>query len=203
MRYYALSEQDNESYAFRAEKTLTENQQVHQLIVPDMSGTTNPDVARCKTCGELLNKWDGSLKGLHIVERKYDISLTYDGVLIVSERFKMVYVKEGLIGLIFHRLPDDKGFYSVKSKRCVAFDSERRKTVFMSQCSTCGKFKEVIGATPVYLRSGEVIEGREFVRTDLEFGSDDEKSPIYLCGEYAATILKKAKLKGVELELCE
>jgi hypothetical protein len=57
----------------------------------------------------------------------------------------------------------------------------------------------VIGATPVYLRSGAQIGEREFVRTDLEFGSGDGKGPILLCGEAAAKSLRTANISGIEL----
>ena len=39
-----------------------------------------------------------------------------------------------------------------------------------------------------------------FGRTDLEFGSGDEKCPVLLCGDGAATILRKASFRGLDLE---
>ena len=37
------------------------------------------------------------------------------------------------------------------------------------------------------------------MKTDLEFGSSDEKSPNELCGDEAARELQKARLRGVDL----
>jgi hypothetical protein len=44
-----------------------------------------------------------------------------------------------------------------------------------------------------------VLGDREFVRTDLEFGSLDEKHPLILCGVEAARVLRESQLKGVDL----
>jgi hypothetical protein len=164
-----------------------------------MSGASRPDVHRCETCGELTQKWKEPLSGLVIRKRKYDISITYDGVVVVSQRFKCVFEAACLLGLQFRVLPDDAVFYTIHAARVVAFDAERRKTRFIKQCPQCGRFESVVGATPVYLKPGDQIDPREFVRTDLEFGSQDEKHPLLLCGNDAAQSLSRAKLRGLDL----
>ena len=81
----------------------------------------------------------------------------------------------------------------------MAFDAERRGTRFVNRCSSCGQYESIVGATPVYLKPGSNIRQNEFVRTDLAFGSEDEKSPLLLCGSVAARALKESPLGGVEL----
>ena len=128
-----------------------------------------------------------------------DMSITYDGVLIASQRFKSIYDANHRLGLIFHQLPVDGDFFAIHALKVVEFDAERRKTRFINPCPRCGRFESVIGATPVFLKRGSKIEGLEFVRTNLEFGSADGKHPLLICGQVAADILSCAKLKGLDI----
>ena len=196
---FQVSMQDNDSYAFREYPPLTEYQRIHQALLPDMSGNSRPNVLRCNACAELLGKWDESLSGLIVKKRKYDISVTFDGVTLVSKRFQSAYESAALSGLAFKQLPDDADFLAVRPSRSVEFDAERRKTRFINRCATCCRFESVVGATPVYLKAGTIIGLKEFVRTDLEFGSNDEKHPLLLCGRTAAEVIKNAKFKGIHL----
>jgi len=200
---YVVYGNKNDSYAFREYPPLTEYQRIHQELIPDMSGRSRSGVRRCEVCGELLAKWDEPLVGLVVKKRKYDIATTYDGVMVVSGGFKAAYEENGLSGLVFRQLPDDPSFFSVQATRVVAFDAERRKTRFIKPCPVCGHFESVIGATPVFLKAGNAIGEREFVRTDLEFASGDEKHPLLLCGDAAAKALSSAKLKGLDLVAIE
>lgn len=199
MGAFVVYGQDNDSYAFREYPPLTEYQRSHQELIPDMSSTSRSGVRRCGACGELLAKWDEPLSRLVLKKRKYDISITYDGVTAVSERFKIIYERNNLCGLAFRPLPDDSAFYAIFPSRAVEFDSESRKTRFINRCQQCGHFDSVVGATPVYLKAGVRIGDREFVRTDLEFGSHDEKHPLLLCGESAGQALSSAALRGLDL----
>ena len=200
MRSFRFSLQHNDTYAFREYPPLTANQRIHQEILPDMSGKARSGVHRCEACGDLLSKWDEPLTGVVVKKRKYDIGSTYDGVTLVSQRFKTVYESSNLSGLVFRQLPDDPAFFAIRAMRSVEFDAERRKTRFINPCRKCGRFESVVGATPVYLKAGSEIGLREFVHTDLEFGSNDEKGPLLLCGAFAAEALEKAGLKGLDLD---
>ena len=191
--------QFNDSYAFRAYPSLTENQRIHQGIIPDMTGESRRGLRRCESCGELLAKWDEHLAGLVVKKRKYDIGITYDGIVVVSQRFISAYESSHLYGLVFRQLPDDPEFFAVQATRIVEFDAPRRGTRFVKQCPTCGRYESIVGATPVYLKNGQSVAGDEFVRTDLEFGSNDEKNPLLLCGKVAEESMLKFKLKGVGL----
>ena len=164
-----------------------------------MSGASLPGVHRCEACGELTSKWDEPLLDLVVKKRRLDISITHDGVLIASRRFKSIYDQKELSGLVFRQLQDDRDFFAVHALKVVEFDAERRKTQFIAPCPRCGRFESVVGATPVFLKDGREVERREFVRTDLEFGSGDEKHPLLICGQVAADSLSNAQLYGVDL----
>jgi hypothetical protein len=191
---YRLALEWNDSYAFRDYPLLTDYQRIHQALVPDISGPSKIVVKRCEKCGDLTNKWDESLAGLVIKERQYDVSVTYDGVVVVSDVFKRACDVASLSGLAFRRLPSDPGFYSIRPLRVVPFDYERRKTRFLNKCDMCGAWEAVVGATPVFLKAGSVIGDREFVRTDLEFGNLDRKHPLILCGMESPSALQNLGL---------
>jgi hypothetical protein len=159
------------------------------------------NVRRCSNCGELLDKWNEKLELKKLPKNRYDVSASYDGVLVVSSKFKEVYDKSGMTGL--HFVPVGLEHFAIKSDSFVAFDTARRKTRFENRCNVCGNWKDIVGATPVFLKEGAVIPSNGFVRTDIEFASGDEKSALLLCGEQAAMTLKKAKLKGMDLERFE
>ena len=189
----------NDSYAFRDYPRLTKYQRIHQELIPDMSGAPRGGHRRCKNCGELLAKWEEPLSGLIIKKRTYDISGTCDGVCVVSHKFKAVCRERGLSGLLFCPLPEDPDFFHIQATRIVAFDAERRNTRFLKKCAECGRYASVVGATPVFLKPGAAIGEREFVRSDLEFASADEKSPLILCGLLAGEALRDAGLRGLHL----
>jgi len=159
------------------------------------------DVARCDACGHLLKKWKERLDGIPIGNQKYDIGYSYDGVLVVSERFRQLYESSGMTGLRFRPLLG--GFYSVRPVGEVAFDAERRRTKCLNQCPKCGFYEAVIGASPVFLKPGSVVPDNGFRRTDIEFGSGDQKHPLVLCGKPAGAALNKARLRGLDLEVVE
>ncbi len=199
MRAYSVYGQDNDSYAFRDYPPVTENQRIYQEIAPDMSAASRPELRRCKACGEILDKWAEPLSNLVVKKRKYDIGSTYDGMTIVTTRFKDAYEAASLSGLEFRQLPNDAGFFAIRPHKWVVFDAERRKTRFINACPECHRFESVVGATPVYLKAGVEIGTHEFVRTDLEFGSNDEKHSLILCGQSAAHALQAARLAGLDL----
>jgi hypothetical protein len=158
------------------------------------------DLRRCGTCGELLFKWDEPLNGFVMKNNKLrDLSCTCDGVDIASAAFKGAYEANHLVGLSFTVLPDDPRHFKVTADIIVSFDAQKRRTRFIGQCRSCGRYKSVIGATPVFLKEGSVILENGFARTDLEFASNDEKSPILLCGQLAGAALSSANLSGFEL----
>lgn len=162
------------------------------------------DVKRCPVCKELLAKWDEDLTVEHLVvpihrrKKKYDISCSYDGVQVVSRRFKDLYDRSGMTGLRFTDLGDDA--FATRATVVVPFDAQRRGTRFVKKCETCGRYESVVGAVPPLLLPGTTVPPMSFACTDLEFASGDEKSPVLLCGEGVAKILWAAKLNGIVLQ---
>ena len=159
------------------------------------------DVRRCKDCGQLTAKWKESLVGLKVRKRRNaDISVTYDGVVVVSHRFKQVCEQNKLTGAVFLPLPSDPSFFRITSVKIVKFDPVPAKTEFENLCPTCGQYESVTRTKPLTLKKRSVVPDMGFARTDLEFASDDEKHPLLLCGVSAGKMLKEAGLRGLEFE---
>jgi hypothetical protein len=59
-------------------------------------------------------------------------------------------------------------------------------------CGICGGFESVVGATPVELITKEPL-GHGFFRTDLAFGSNQEKFPLILVGEVGAQLIRQRR----------
>src|SRR5262245_49189494 len=149
-----------------------------------------PHPATCATCGR---KTDPSYVNPEFKAKKraWDISETYDGYRIVSKRFRDFCRTEGWAGLEFVVLPADNSFFVLRLSLVLPFDSQRRGTRFEQPCPSCGEFYDVIGATPAYLRgiTGPIRDG--FFRSDLEFASGPEQSPLIFVGIDTAKLLEK------------
>ncbi len=149
-----------------------------------------PHPATCPKCGSKTDSdyINPEFKAKH---RRRDISVTYDGYIIVSKRFREFCRRNRWKGLSFQRLPADNDFFVFRISSVLPFDAKKRGTRFYNPCPTCGAFYSVIGADPVYLRGISKPIGEGFFRTDLEFGSGPEKHWLCLVGIRTAEKLKE------------
>lgn len=156
-----------------------------------------PDLVRCSTCGELLER--PRLVDAFSLTKKRDVSATYDGYTVVSQRFMEEWQQMGGEGLEFAPLPKEPGFYVISACQELEFDSERRKTRFEKHRPCCGRYQSVAGATPAFLKSPENLLPLHAARTDVMFGSRDEKHPLIIVPFELGEKLKRAKLSGLDL----
>jgi hypothetical protein len=152
------------------------------------------DAPRCPRCGFALDRaWINPRFRLTV--KRWDVSFTYDGYLIVSQRFRDAL---GNRGAVYGDLPSEPSFFTLRAEEQVEFDAERRRTRFSHFCEQCRRFKQVAGATPVFLKN-ETRLPDELRRTDIEFGSNDGQDPLLLVGPGLAADLRRADLAGLEL----
>lgn len=158
----------------------------------------NPHPATCPTCGrktdpEFVNA------AFKATRRTWDISGTYDGYCLVSQRFRDFCSKQRWPGMSFVPLPSDGEFFVLRLSIVLPFDAERRQARFENLCPECGMHYSIIGATPAYLRgiSEPITEG--FFRTDLEFGSGPQQWPLIVVGIQTAEKLQKEKFREYAL----
>jgi len=171
---YTLSGQDNDAYMFSKTET----------------------VERCVVCGYRL-KFLAFNPSYEAGNSKADFAATFDGFWIVSLRFKEFCLAEEYKDLSFGEFEKDKKHFNFGVSRIVEFDALKRQTRFENFCSACGNYESVIGATPSYLLISDVLKDG-FYRSDLLFGSGDEKHPLIFVGIETKAKLENTGLIGLE-----
>ncbi len=159
------------------------------------------DGMQLTACAKYSNIYDLNIvnPNFKIKSKKYNAGCTYDGFTIVSELFKQFCETEKYTGLEFFILPSLPNFYWFKVHNIVEFDTEARETQFINYNENCKGYEEIIGATPVCLKSKKTL-ANGFFRTDICFGSFAGKSPVYLVGEETMVKLKSAGFKEIVFE---
>ena len=167
------------------------------LSAPDNDShmlTHAPESMRCGSCGRSLDpRWVDP--AFRLRQTAWDASFTYDGYLIVSEKFREVV---GDRGAYYLDLPSEPSFFVLRPAATVRFDAVRRRTTFENFCRACDRYHDVTGATPAFLRSAPPPD--ELRGTDVEFGNGDEQHPLVIVGREVADELQTSRLNGVELE---
>jgi hypothetical protein len=152
------------------------------------------DDQRCSECSTVVDH-DWVDTAFTLTDRGWDISYTYDGYCIVSQRFRD-HVRDR--GASYVALPAEPSFFALFATESVEFDAQRRRTRFENFCEECERFTDVAGATPVFLKEREPLPNK-LRRTDIEFGSGDERRPLLLVGPDLGAELRAAELVGLEL----
>jgi hypothetical protein len=152
------------------------------------------DYPRCPVCGWLTDP-DWVNAGFAITLDVWDVSFTYENYCLVSERFREIAPDGGQ----YVPLPRSPGFYVLQSSEVREFDSERRGTRFENRCSACDRWAAVAGAAPAFLRDPTPLPDR-IIRTDIEFGSGNEKHPLLLVGVELGQRLRDNRLAGLDLK---
>jgi len=161
-----------------------------------------PHPATCKKCGRKTRP-DYVSPTFRARKRKWDISATYDGYDIVSRRFRDFCRRHRWKGMSFVPLPADDDFFVLRLSCIVPFDAKRCETQLEDRCPVCRAFYNVIGASPAFLRGVTKPITQGFFRSDLEFGSGPEQSPLIFVGITTAAKLRKQGFKSFELEEVE
>lgn len=151
---------------------------------------------KCKTCVD-VKYYPTNLQNLR-KEQKYDISATYDGVIIVSERVVHFCYENSLENIEFVKVNCEPNMYKLEPKCILKFDCDKRKTRFINKCEVCGNYKEVIGATPAFLKevSQPILKG--IYRTDISFGSGCAKQPLIIVGIETKKVIDQQKFRGID-----
>lgn len=128
-------------------------------------------------------------------KKHFDASYTYDGYLIVSQRFKDFCQKEGYENIIFHEFKQ-KGFYFFEALKICPLDYNRHKVQLIDLCPVCGKYAEVI-SPPSFVKPGFVVEPHSTYRSEDEFGSYNQKGVLTIVGLEAAKKMKEERFRGL------
>jgi hypothetical protein len=156
----------------------------------------DPRLLYCGACGGRLDFFAHNDEYQLEPEKKKNLFVTYDGQTICSEGFRDFCMRAGYRDLRFLPFERDREHFHFLPDGVVRFDDERRRTRFLGPCDECGNFREVIGATPAFLRIREPLPDGIF-RSDLLFGQYDRKHPLFLFGCRTIDRLKEAGFGGL------
>ena len=171
---YEISAQDNDEFFLEDEKNLTKEWLYKNTYD--------------------YNQLPASLK---MKKNKLEIGSTYDGFTIVSERFKYLCEQNKFKNLEFNQLPNDSNFYLLKVHNALEFDTVARRTEYIKFSKEFNGYVEIIGATPVCLKSKQPVPEGTIYRTDIFFGTGVRKSPVLMVGIKTKELLHSWKLKGI------
>lgn len=152
----------------------------------------------CRNCGTLLDK--AYLPNGVLPRKRYDICASSDGRVLVNERFKHWCDQQSLNGLRFRKVNEQPPYYVFEPSNTIRFNAERAGTRFENKCRICSNFESVVGTYPLGLRDITSPLENGLFRTDLEFGSRWEKSPLIVVGTRTKELMKQAKFRLVEYE---
>jgi hypothetical protein len=150
----------------------------------------------CPICGTLLDR--AYLPQGVSPRKRLDICSTYENRILVNDRFRRWCVEHITSALVFRQVNSNPAYYHLEPVEIVRFDSVRAKTRFLDKCSRCGNYESVVGIDPPGLLDvhGPIEEG--MFRTDLEFGSRWEKSPLIVIGVRTKELMEPMGFRGLD-----
>jgi hypothetical protein len=157
-----------------------------------------PDGVICKTCGTCLDYRYCPDEIPLDVSSRYHVGSTYDNRTMFSEAF--IEHCRPLLRSGDYLRPIKAGqqrYYYLFPEQVTSFDSTRRETRFSEPCPQCGGHGSIVGAHPAFLCTNMPLE-LGFFRTDLGFGSKQEKFPLILVGEEGRSLIDRRKWRGLE-----
>ena len=160
-------------------------------------GCPTTGVPTCLVCGYRTDP-DYTNPAFKLRRKSFDISCCYDGTIIVSDRFRALYQSLGGSNMRFDRLPAAPGFYHLKCNRPLLLDYLAMSTERGRSCIGCRRHLDVFGYSHVVLDARAHLPDEELAFSDLYFGSNNEASPLMVCGEALAETLRCAGLSGID-----
>lgn len=147
-----------------------------------------PDELFCKKCKSFIGTEPYFPERLRI-KKKRDFLYSYENRLIISLAAKE-FLEAHTKGVIFHQVNGKPPYFFPVVERIVNFDAKRTGTRFAGPCGECGNWESVTISTPQYLVPGTVVDPMGIYRTDLEFASGWEKTPLTVVGTDLGKMLK-------------
>jgi hypothetical protein len=157
--------------------------------------------ACCSSCGRKIDPTFVS-STFRVNKRRADCGTTYDGYAIVSVRFKEFCASRKVGGAKFTALPADKDFFWLQPAKVVKYDLQRSQPSRSNKCRRCGCFHDITGGDNCFVNLTRPIKNGIY-RSDIEFGSGHEQSPLIVVGTETAAQMKKNGLKGFYFEAIE
>jgi len=157
----------------------------------------NNNRLKCRECGCLLDPYYRSLR--IDFKSNFDFSSTYEGVYIVSKRFKKYIQQEGYKNLIFYPVNEEQiFFYFQVLNSIIKIDVEKSGISYKEKCETCGHPSEIIGGFDIFIEQTlPLADG--FYTTNIFWRSHYIFWPEILIGEDTYEKLMSQKFKGINM----
>jgi len=150
------------------------------------------DIPKCLVCGYRTD-FRYTNPDFKLRRKSLDYSGTYDGVTIVSNKFKVCCEELGYNNLVFVPLPKAPGFFHFYiTDNFLTYSANRTEKL----CTACGQYESIVGPAIDLDNIHEPLEDG-FYQSDLWFASGNEKRPVYLISPETMLKLKAAGLTGV------
>lgn len=151
-----------------------------------------PEIPKCKKCGYRLD-YKFTNKSFKLKRKTLDISETYDGITIVSLKFKEFCIRNKYTNLTFIDLPNAPNFYQLY----IVGNTLKYEAILKEKfCEECQQYESVVGPS---LNKENITKPLNdgFYQSDLWFASGNEKSPTIIISSETLKKLKIEKIKGI------
>ncbi|MEJ7800041.1 MAG: hypothetical protein WKF60_05935 [Ilumatobacter sp.] len=174
-----------------------------ELVFQENKSFIFAHAAACPGCSRVLDE-SGLDADFVLVDRTFDVSVTHDGAVVVSDAF--VSACADAPGVRFEPIATEARHAVLRVDPIVRIEPFGSGVKAGPVCSECGVSRYRIRRGPIHLDADEMV-GPGFFRTDLlfgdtaDFGPDRPVSmrPHYLVDSATGKALKDASLIGVHL----
>lgn len=150
------------------------------------------DIPQCAVCGYRTDYRYTNID-FKIRRKTFDISSTYDGVTIVSLKFKEFCTRYGYDNLEFVSLPKSPNFFQFYIKgNILPFNAGTKENL----CQTCGQYESIVAPVMILDCIKEPLQDG-FYQSDLWFGSRNEKSPIMIISPVTKEKMNREGFKNI------
>ncbi|MGI9464263.1 MAG: hypothetical protein ACR2OM_10000 [Aestuariivirgaceae bacterium] len=162
---------------------------------------TAPKSIFCRTYGGVVDKEFAPVR-LTLERPVMDVSFTYDGQAIVTEKFKQFCAKRGFEGGRFVQVNYEPVLYHFTAGRTLIVDEARSSIEYGRLCKTCGQYNSIAGGT-VLDRSFQHDIDTGLFRTDISYGMNRGVGPNIIVGLSDRAAAQEAGLSGVHFQRVE
>ena len=157
-----------------------------------------PFLPKCDKCGYRTD-YRYTNKEFQIKRKTLDFSSTYDGVTIVSLKFKEFCIRYNYRNLEFIDLPKSPYFFQFFVKdNFIKYNARLKENL----CDKCGQYESIVGPSMQLDNFAKPLEDG-FYQSDLWFAGGNEKSPVIIISPTTKEKLTKEKFKNICLDKIE
>lgn len=152
----------------------------------------------CKSCKSVNSPYYFD-KSIDLKKTDLDFSVTYEGKIIVSKRFKNYCIESKFENTVFIPLDSVSGFYYFLILGKTLFIDIKKSGIKRSKtCKECGYYKEIIGSPDkLFVTSYNPKIKNGFYQTDIYWRTHNVFNPQILITLETMAELKNQKFKGL------